>query len=209
MLEEFELDGKATTPIARLSKGMRQRLAIARTMVQVPDVLLLDEPADGLDPHGRRALRRMLRALADGGTAIIVSSHILRELDDLCDTVAVLERGRVMVQGTVEEIVARYEVNRRVYEIEVRAGLAVARDRLASLGFLVEETRPLEGGGEGSSEGAAEDGGRIFARVRGEAEDAASLLRTLIESGVEVSRFGKVRTDLEDVYESLGRDDVS
>jgi ABC-2 type transport system ATP-binding protein len=203
LLGQFGLESKATAKVATLSKGMRQRLAIARTMVQRPQVLLLDEPADGLDPHGRRALRELLRSLADDGTAIVISSHILRELDDLCDAIAVLERGRVAVQGSVADIIEQYEVGRRVYQIEVRVGMAAALELLKRRECMVESIEAIEGDAEPTNRGL------VHARLQEEHLDAASLLRAMVEAGVEVSSFGKVRSDLEDVYESLGRDDLS
>ena len=203
LLDQFGLESKAGAKVATLSKGMRQRLAIARTMVQRPSILLLDEPADGLDPRGRRALRLLLRSLADEGTAVVISSHILKELDDLCDAIAVLERGKVAVQGTVAEIIDRFEVGRRLYQIEVRGGLPAALGLLKARECLVESVAAVE------EDSTPTDRGVVTARVREEHLDAAGLLRALVEAGVEVSAFAKVRSDLEDVYESLGRDGVS
>ena len=208
LLDQFGLADKAEAEIASLSKGMRQRLSIARTMVQRPDLLLLDEPADGLDPMGRRELRQLLRTIADDGVAVVVSSHILRELDGLCDRVVVLERGRVAVEGSVQEIIEGYEVNRRVYEIDVTGGLQTVLQALAARDCMVErvEALPDEGEPPGLEEMQHADAGRVLARVRGEATEAATLLSSLVASGAQISGFQKVRTDLEDVYQSLGRD---
>jgi hypothetical protein len=84
---------------------MRQRLAIARTLVHRPELLLLDEPADGLDPLARRQLREILRQVAGEGVGIVISSHILRELDGFCDAVAVIQKGKLEVAGPVEEVI--------------------------------------------------------------------------------------------------------
>ncbi|MGB1699089.1 MAG: ATP-binding cassette domain-containing protein, partial [Nannocystaceae bacterium] len=203
LLGQFGLEAKAAAKVSTLSKGMRQRLAIARTMVQRPSVLLLDEPADGLDPRGRRALRELLRALANEGTAVVISSHILRELDDLCDSIVVLERGRVAVQGSVAEIIERYEVGRRIYRVEVRDHLPRALEVLKRQECLVESVAAIDEDDTPTRRGV------VLTRLRGEDLEPAGLLREMVEAGVEVASFAKVRSDLEDVYESLGRDDLS
>lgn len=97
-----------------LSRGMQQRLALGRELLHEPPVLLLDEPAAGLDPRARLGLLKMLRALAQRGKAILISSHILDELADLCDGVTILERGQVMVHGTLSDIRQRHLTQRLV-----------------------------------------------------------------------------------------------
>lgn len=209
LLERFSLGAKAQARVAELSKGMRQRLAIARTLVHRPELLLLDEPADGLDPRARRELRDVLRDVArDDGVGIVISSHILRELDDFCDTVAVLQRGRLEVFGTVEAVIDRYEVARRVHEIQVASGLQTALEVLRRHEGLVERLEPLRRG-EPAPDPKTGDRGVVVARIRGEEDQAATLLRELVEAGVEVCGLSKRRTDLEDVYQSIGRDEVS
>ena len=146
LLETFDLTSKADAKISDMSKGMRQRLAIARTLVQQPELLLLDEPADGLDPLARRSLREILRKIADTGVGIVVSSHILRELDGFCDTVALIQKGRLEVFGTVDEVIEKYEVGRRVHEVHVTKGPA-DRDRGA------QEARGADRGGHGPEQG--------------------------------------------------------
>jgi len=200
LLARFDLASKAGSRISALSKGMRQRLAIARTLVHSPELLLLDEPADGLDPLGRRELREILRQEARSGVGIVVSSHVLRELDGFVDSVALLQRGRVEVHGTIQEVIARYEVGRRVHEITVLHGLSRALEILRGHEGLIEDVSPTEG---------SEDAGVVRVRIHGDEERAARLLRALILADVEVSAMARLRTDLEDVYQSLGRDEVS
>ena len=98
------LDDLAQKPIAALSKGMKQRLCLGRAMIHDPAVLVLDEPAAGLDPRARVELRGMIRALADDGKTILVSSHILTELAEMCDTVGIIEHGCLLAVGTVDEL---------------------------------------------------------------------------------------------------------
>ena len=208
VLEMFDLSGKADVTISELSKGMRQRLAIARTLIHRPELLLLDEPADGLDPLGRRQLRDILRRVADEGVGIVVSSHILRELDGFVDTVALIQKGRLEVHGGVDEVIANYEVGRRLHEVHVTKGLQKALELLRKHEGLVEDVLPLHKG-EQLGDPKTADRGMVRVRIHGEEERAAHLLKELVLADVEVIAMSKVRSDLEDVYQSIGRDEVS
>ena len=103
------LDKIAEKPIRGLSKGMRQRLCLGRAMIHDPAVLILDEPANGLDPRARIELRQMIRGLAAEGKSLLVSSHILTELGEMCDAIAIIERGQLIVSGTVAEIKSKLQ----------------------------------------------------------------------------------------------------
>jgi ABC-2 type transport system ATP-binding protein len=208
VLAMFDLSGKADVAISELSKGMRQRLAIARTLIHDPELLLLDEPADGLDPLARRQLRDVLRKVADSGVGIVVSSHILRELDGFCDTVALIQKGRLEVHGSVDKVIADYEVGRRLHEVHVTRGLQKAVEILKKHEGLVESILPLHKG-EVIEDPTTADRGLVRVRVHGTEDRAALLLRELVLADVEVIALAKVRSDLEDVYQSMGRDEVS
>ena len=104
-----QLDRLAQKPVDGLSKGMRQRLALGRALIHDPGVLILDEPAAGLDPRARIELREMICALAARGKALLISSHILTELAEMCDRVAIIEQGRLLAVGTVDEILHHRE----------------------------------------------------------------------------------------------------
>ncbi|MCA9714552.1 MAG: ABC transporter ATP-binding protein [Myxococcales bacterium] len=208
LLEIFSLTKKANARISDLSKGMRQRLAIARTLIHRPELLLLDEPADGLDPRARRQLREILRKVADDGVALVVSSHILRELDGFCDTVAVIQKGRLEVHGPVEDVIQKYEVGRRLHEVQVTRGLQKALEILRAHEGLIEHVGPLHKS-ETMEDPTTADRGLIRVRIHGNEERAAHLLRELVLADVEVIELAKVRSDLEDVYSSLGRDAVA
>ena len=208
LLQVFDLAGKANARISDMSKGMRQRLAIARTLVHRPELLLLDEPADGLDPLARRQLREVLRQVASEGVGIVISSHILRELDGFCDAVAVIQQGRLEVHGPVDDVINRYEVGRRLHEVQVTKGLVRAIELLRRHEGLVEAVLPLHKG-EPQPDPEKDERGLVRVRIHGSEERAAHLLKELVLADVEVISLAKVRSDLEDVYSSLGRDKVS
>ncbi len=207
LLETFNLSSKADAAIADLSKGMRQRLAIARTLVHRPELLLLDEPADGLDPLARRQLRDILRKVANEGVGVVVSSHILRELDGFCDTVALIQKGRLEVFGPVDEVIERYEVARRVHEVSITKGLQKGIDILRAHEGLIEEVLPLHR--DEQIDPKAADRGRVRVRIHGAEDRAAKLLKELVLADVEVIGLTRLRSDLEDVYQSIGRDEVN
>ncbi|MCA9056736.1 MAG: ABC transporter ATP-binding protein, partial [Planctomycetaceae bacterium] len=110
LLERFELTKRANDKVGGFSKGMRQRLAIARTLVNDPDIIFLDEPTSGLDPVATREVHRLIERLSHRGRTVFLCTHNLAEAERLCDRVAVLARGRVLATGTTRELAA--ELNR-------------------------------------------------------------------------------------------------
>ncbi len=197
VLTTFALTGKADAQCGTLSKGMRQRLLVARCLLHGPSLLILDEPADGLDPRGRSDLRRIIAGVRDRGTTVIISSHILRELDDLCDQVAILQKGRIVVSGEVSEIIDRYEVARLVYELRLLSGVEEAKQVLARRRVLVE------------SEGEADGLHSLSLQVQGDDDAVADMLADLVAAGVRVVTCSRVRSRLEDVYDRISEDQVN
>ncbi|MGV3622820.1 MAG: ABC transporter ATP-binding protein [Archangium sp.] len=104
---------------SELSKGMKQRVALGRTLLHDPRLLILDEPADGLDPRARIELRELLRALASQGKAVLISSHILTELSEICDTCAIIEQGKLLATGTVQDVLSRTSNAAAFSEVEL------------------------------------------------------------------------------------------
>jgi ABC-2 type transport system ATP-binding protein len=184
------LDTLAEKPTDGLSKGMKQRLCLGQALIHDPAVLVLDEPAAGLDPRARIEVRRMIRALAERGKTILISSHILTELAEICDAVGILELGRLVAQGTVEEI--RRQHHQRLRQrlqnaVEVRVlGDATALGRW--LGQMPDVSQ-LQVNGELV---------RFFHAGAPEAE--ADLLRSIIAAGFRVVAFGSRQQTLEDVF---------
>ncbi|EDM75416.1 ABC transporter ATP-binding protein [Plesiocystis pacifica SIR-1] len=200
-LETFDLTAKRDTECGALSKGMRQRVLIARCLLHKPGLLILDEPADGLDPRGRNDLRRTLGRIQDMGVTIVISSHILRELDDLCDQVAIIQRGRLVVAGPIDQIIDSHEVSRFVYELRMldEDGGAIERAQavLARKRALIEET--------GESEG------QPFVRIQVQGGEGlmAEILAELIGAGVKVVTCSRQRSRLEDVYDRISENQVN
>jgi ABC-2 type transport system ATP-binding protein len=125
LLALVDLTAKKHSFVEELSRGMKQRLCLARTLVHEPDLLILDEPASGLDPHARIELRELLKELSAMGKTILVSSHILSELAELCTHVAIIERGHLLLNGGVADILQAMQPARDIYvRVLDRAGLA-------------------------------------------------------------------------------------
>ena len=132
----------------------------------------------------------------------------MRELDGFVDTVALIQKGKLEVYGSVDEVIADYEVGRRLHEVQVTKGLKTALDVLRRHEGLVESVGPLHKG-EPIPDPETSERGCIRVRIHGSEERAAHLLKELVLADVEVISLAKVRSDLEDVYQSMGRDEVS
>jgi ABC-2 type transport system ATP-binding protein len=180
------LDVLAEKPTDGLSKGMKQRLSLGRAMIHDPAVLVLDEPAAGLDPRARIELREMIRSLAKQGKTVLISSHILTELAEMCDTVGIIERGQLLAVGTVDEIQGAH---------------GHARHTCVMIGVLENAKGLAEW--IASRDGAREihvDGNFVrYVHSDGPEGEAASL-RAMIEAGFRVYSFGARRQTLEDVF---------
>src|SRR5437763_9180438 len=112
VIAQVGLEVKRDTLIHGLSRGMKQRLGIARAIIHQPKVLLLDEPASGLDPKARLELRELLRSMRDQGATILISSHILTELEGFCTSIGIMEKGRLVRTGRIEEVTAEENLAR-------------------------------------------------------------------------------------------------
>jgi ABC-2 type transport system ATP-binding protein len=179
------LDKLADKPILGLSKGMKQRLCLGRTMIHDPAVLILDEPAAGLDPRARIELREMIGRLAELGKTVLISSHILTELAEMCHRVGIIEQGRLLAVGSVEEISA----NAREMRSEVR---------LRTLNEMAKLLAWLRARGD-VDEVADRAGQVVFTHAGGQAEQA-DLLRELVIAGFSIIEFGSKTKSLEDVF---------
>jgi ABC-2 type transport system ATP-binding protein len=187
LLELVELQHKADTDVAGLSRGMQQRLSLARGLVHDPQLLVADEPASGLDPRARVELREILLELARRGVTVIISSHILAELDELCDHVSIIEAGKVLAQGTPDQI--RGSIG-SVYTVSLR--VLGGPEALLAAATLV-----------GDAGVHRIDGDRLVCELLGGADAAAALLAQLVAAGVRVLEFREERVGLERLFLSV------
>jgi ABC-2 type transport system ATP-binding protein len=132
VLELTDLTAKKGALVDSLSRGMQQRLGLARVLIHDPKVLILDEPASGLDPRARIEIRELLKELKRMGKTIMISSHILSELEEICDNVGIIEHGRLVFSGTMEEIRRRMGVSGRL-TVKVGGNSAAAMELLSAL----------------------------------------------------------------------------
>jgi len=132
VLELTDLEGKRAAQVNSLSRGMQQRLQLARVLTHDPKVLILDEPASGLDPRARIEIRELLRELRRMGKTIMISSHILSELEEMCDDVGIIEHGNLVFSGTMDEIRRRMGLHSKV-RVRVRGDLKQAADVLLAV----------------------------------------------------------------------------
>ncbi len=177
--------------VESLSHGMKQRISIARTMLHDPEVLILDEPANGLDPSARIEMREILLRLADTGKTLIVTSHILPELARICNRVAIITNGKLRAAGSLEEIMAQVSQERTV-EIQLSPGRGLKRTTL-----LVNQFSGTNAALTSEAESM------IRFRTSRSEDDLGKLLRALITAGVPVTQFREVAADLEDAFLSV------
>lgn len=192
IIDFTNLGGLREKTVASLSKGMKQRVSLARALVHDPAVLVLDEPAAALDPRARIELRELLRALADNGKAILISSHILTELAEIVHGVVIIEQGRLLRAGSMHQLSGH---DSPVMTVAIRAlGDCDSLYRTLLEMPVVQEARHLSHCVEVQLEGG--DAG------------ASALLCELVGRGVQVVEFSRRQVDLEDVFMSITKGEV-
>lgn len=197
-----QLDQLAHKPVTGLSKGMKQRLCLGRALIHNPKVLILDEPAAGLDPRARIELREMIGALASEGKSLLVSSHILTELAEMCDRVGIIEHGKLLAVGTVEEILSQRTsedgpAETTTIEVTMLGDVETAKQWLESQA-TVESAVAKQLIGQSSLHS-------IQIQFQGDWELQADLLASMIESGIRVVGFSGKQKSLEDVFLTVTR----
>jgi len=209
LLDLVDLGHKRDDFVMNLSRGMKQRLSLARTMIHDPQLLILDEPASGLDPRARIELRELLKELRALGKTILISSHILTELAEMCTHIAIIERGRLLASGDVETIMRSLQPHRTL-ELRVLgdpstgSGQAAARAEELLRGHAgvlnvhrdgAEQTEAVPPAAEALPEPRT-----LIVDYSGDERGMADLLTLLIANGVVVSRFAERASDLEDIF---------
>jgi ABC-2 type transport system ATP-binding protein len=187
LLDLVDLGDKRNAYVQGLSRGMQQRLCLAHTLVHDPAVLLLDEPASGLDPRARVELRELLRELRSLGKTIVISSHILPELEELCTSVAIVDHGQVLAQGKVADIERRLR-----YGAVLRVRILVGHDLDEARAHFAADPRVA------SATILTDD--QIELGFRGDDEAAAELLARAIAAGIKITSFARAASDLEELF---------
>jgi ABC-2 type transport system ATP-binding protein len=177
VLEAVELTSRAKDAFSGYSMGMKQRLGVAAALLKEPQLLILDEPTNGLDPEGIADMRVLLRGLAEQGRTVMLSSHLMAEVELICDRIGIIRSGRLVAEGTLDELRGHQEIRVKVNSTEF------ARVALEKLPFV---------------EAVRVSGGSLY--LRSEAGNAAAVNRHLIASGIEVSELAPASQSLEEVF---------
>jgi branched-chain amino acid transport system ATP-binding protein len=186
LLELLDLATQADTPVRELSFGTRKRVEMARALVSEPKLLLLDEPATGLDPAGMRDMRLLIRRLADQGMTVLLSSHLLAEVEELCNRVAIVRKGKIVYEGAIAELKRGAGATYRLSSTDDERALAVCRAQPG-----ITDVRVVHG------------------RISFAADEAtvADLSQALIEAGALIKSLAPQSVTLEDLFFSLTEGD--
>jgi ABC-2 type transport system ATP-binding protein len=188
VLDEVKMTDWADQRTGKFSKGMKQRVGIAQALLNEPDLLILDEPTGGLDPRGMTEVRDVIKALGKGGTTVFMSSHLLYEVQETCQSVALINKGKLLMYDDLDRIT----LWRKGGRVEVEALPPIAPE-------IVERARALAG--VKSLEGP--EGNRMILDLEGGDEERAALLRQLLGWGLRVRSFKDVEMPLESLYLEL------
>ena len=180
VLDQVELSGRAKDKYKKYSLGMKQRLGVAAALLKDPELLILDEPTNGLDPQGMADMRKLIRDLGRGERTVLLSSHLLGEVEQICDRVGVIQKGQLVAEGTVAELQGQAGLFVRVEPVEEAARIA---EKLAG----VEEVQRTDG----------------MLRLTIDPEKAAEINGKLVEAGLQVSELRPAEQSLEDVFLQL------
>ena len=187
VLELVDLGYKRDALVTSLSRGMTQRLGLARVLLHEPQVLLLDEPASGLDPRARIEMRGLLKELRNMGKTILVSSHILPELADICNKIGIIERGKLLFDGDVTSAIRQVRT-KTIYDVQVANGLNhMAKDHLESHPdvFKVETNDEIDA---------------LRVTLKDEVQDGSFIAEVLVKNGFRLKMLREEEIDLEDVF---------
>jgi ABC-2 type transport system ATP-binding protein len=177
---------------------MSQRLGLARVLLHDPEVLLLDEPAAGLDPRARIEFKELIAELRDMGKTIFISSHILSEIAEMCTSIGILEAGRLLYSGPIEEV--KRQLSEEVGRV-VRIRITSAEARAQEMALDALRNHPLVAG-------IREDNGFLFARLRQEVTDASPIAADLVGRGFHLHHFSEEEMGLEEVFMRITKGDV-
>ena len=187
VLELTDLEPKKSATVDSLSRGMQQRLGLARVLIHDPKVLILDEPASGLDPRARIEIRELLRELKRMGKTIMISSHILSELEEICDHVGIIEHGKLVFSGTMEEIRPRLGI-----QSKVRVRVAKHQDKAIELLSALPQIRQVQALGD-----------EIAITFHDGQDSDGIVARTLVKANFDIISIQPERLKLDDAFLQL------
>ena len=194
LLKLFSLDDRKNQYVDTLSRGMKQKLCLARCLIHDPKLLLLDEPASGLDPASRYEVKEILKQLNQEGKTLIISSHILSELAEMCTKISIIQNGKIIADNTVTEIMELQAASKPLI-INVGSGIQRAADLIKRCDYIRHLSYTEH---------------EIRASFSGTQQEAAQLLKQLIDSGIEIYGFRQEKTSLESLFIRLtGKKEIS
>jgi ABC-2 type transport system ATP-binding protein len=191
VIELVELQQKRNEAIATLSRGMKQRLSLARSIIHNPTLLLLDEPVSGLDPLARVQVRNIIKSLQQQGMTILISSHILSDLAEICTSIGIMELGRLVESSRLQELYDRSNQDQQQLLISTLGNLEDLQAALKRSQF-VQEVEVIAGVPS------------VRVQFVGSIEECAALLKSLIEAGIPISNFHRTQETLENIFLKLG-----
>lgn len=194
VLELIQLGNKRNSLISTLSRGMKQRLCLARTIIHEPIVLLLDEPVSGLDPIARMQFREIIKVLQEAGMTILISSHVLSDLAELCTSVGIMELGFLVESASLQQLYQR---------------LARQQIVISTLGKLDELLGELKNNPFVEEWEVMSTKNSVRVNFSGKQEDCANLLRSLVKADVPLTDFHCTQEDLETIFLKLGHKQAS
>ncbi len=194
VLELVQLENKRKSIISTLSRGMKQRLSLARTIIHEPILLLLDEPVSGLDPLARQQFRQIIKVLQEAGMTILISSHVLSDLAELCTSVGIMELGFLVESASLPELYQR--LSRQQIILGTLGKMEILQQALRQNSFV--ETWEM-----------IPESGLLKVNFTGEKQDCADLLRSLVLADIPLTEFHCTQEDLETIFLKLGHQQAS
>lgn len=184
LLELVDLSNKKGEYVDSLSRGMKQRLCLARSLIHNPKLLILDEPASGMDPRARFEMKEILKSLRDMGKTVIISSHILSELSEICTSIGIIDKGKMVANGKVEDIMMKLQSNRTIKMRVI--------NKVEEAMIIIKEMPKVINAGR--------NGNNIEISINGGDKELQNILKKLIMNEIPVISFGEESGKLEDVF---------
>ncbi len=191
LLEQMGLEEKTDFYVDGLSRGMKQRLCLARALIHDPEILILDEPTSGMDPRSRFDFKEIIRELNEQGKTILISSHLLQELSEICTDLGIIEQGKMALSGSLREILNRMNTSRP---------LSITVDSRAEKAMAILRSHPCV-------QTISVKGNEIMTGFIGDRQDEAQLLRQLVDAEIPVCSFTRVKGDLETLFMQITEKD--